>query len=99
MQLRDGRNPGSLRAALAAIAVLVLAALACLMGCGNNGGRTTRFLIVSDNDNNRILIYDAKFSNGQSANVVLGQASFTANTVGLSATGMNSPSPAFWTRF
>ena len=92
MRLCDGKNPGSLRPAVVATVVLVLAAFACVSGCGTSTSRTTRFLVVSDSDNNRVLIYDTPLNNGQSASVVLGQASLTTSTVGLSATGMNEPS-------
>ena len=56
---------------------------------------TTSALIVTDAVNNRVLIYDAPFSTGQSANVVLGQANFTstitANTAGTTASTTNFP--------
>ena len=52
---------------------------------------TTNSLIVPDFSNNRVLIYDAPFSTGQSANVVLGQANLTTATAGTTASTMNAP--------
>ncbi len=77
-------------------AVVLLATFALLAGCGNSGTsgitvRTTRFLLVSDTGNNRVLIYNLPVSNGQSANVVLGQSSFTTGNPALTASGMNFP--------
>ncbi len=58
MQLGDGNNPTSPRAAVVAIGILLLAAFAGLAGCSTTGGslHTTRFLFVSDSGNNRVLI-------------------------------------------
>jgi hypothetical protein len=53
---------------------------------------TTSALIVTDDGNNRVLIYDAPFGTGQSANVVLGQSNFTTATIGTTASTMNQPS-------
>jgi len=62
-------------------AVLLITLAAVLLGCGDSDAvLPTRLLIVADFDNNRVLIYDAPFSTGQSANVVLGQADFTTAT-------------------
>ena len=95
MQLGDGNNTTSPRAAVA-IVILLLVAFACLAGCSTTGGslRTTRFLFVSDGGNNRVLIYNALFSSDQSANVVLGQSSLTGSASGSSAAEMNSPAAA-----
>jgi sugar lactone lactonase YvrE len=48
-------------------------------------------LIVSDSDNERVLEFVPPFTNDMSATVVLGQASFTTNTVAATATGMDFP--------
>jgi FG-GAP-like repeat/NHL repeat len=50
-------------------------------------------LFVADTNNNRVLSWpsSAAFTNGQAADLVLGQADFTANTSACSATGMNAP--------
>ena len=55
---------------------------------------TTTLMIVADFANNRALIYDAPFGTGQSANVVLGQTTFTTGTAGVTASTMSSPSVA-----
>ena len=52
---------------------------------------TTTALIVADSINNRVLIYNAPFSTGQSANVVWGQSNFTTATFGMTANTMNQP--------
>jgi sugar lactone lactonase YvrE len=93
MQLRDEKNIASLRAPIVVLVVLSLAALACLAGCSSSGTifGATHFVLVSDEGNNRVLIYNLPLSNGQSANVVLGQGSFTTSAPALSATEMNDP--------
>ena len=50
-------------------------------------------MYVSDNDNNRIMIfpYGSGFTNGMNASIVLGQTSFTTNTVGTSSSELNDP--------
>lgn len=52
---------------------------------------TTTAVIVTDSNNNRVLVYDAPVSTGQSANVVLGQLNFTTATTGTTASTMNQP--------
>ena len=77
--------------------VILLAVAAVLSGCNplgifNGGGGSdskTKSLIVVDNSNNRVLIYDAPFSTNQSASVALGQSSLTAATFGTTASTMN----------
>jgi sugar lactone lactonase YvrE len=96
MHVREGHKTNLRRESVIALGVLSLAALFCLAACGNGGTsgsvvRKTRFLLVSDNANNRVLIYNVPLNSGQSANLVLGQASFTASTASLSASGMNLP--------
>ena len=59
--------------------------------CGRDVPSRTTTLIVADPGNNRVLIYDAPFSTGQNANVVLGQTNFTTATVGTTASTMNGP--------
>ena len=51
----------------------------------------TRFLIVADTDNARVLIYDAPFTIDQKASVVLGQTDLTSSTSGDTATEMGVP--------
>jgi len=73
--------------------VLVLVTLAALLlGCSTYSSLLpTRLLILSDDGNNRVLIYDAPFSTNQGASVVLGQASFTTATAGTTASTMTNP--------
>ena len=53
-------------------------------------------LVVSDSGNNRVLIWNSiPTTNGQPADVVLGQATFTTNATGISATGFNYPTGVF----
>jgi len=91
MQLRHEKNTTSLRTAAVAAFVLVIVAFVNLAGCGSStSSLTTRVLLVSD-DNNRVVIYNAPFSTGEAANVVLGQGSFTTAGAALTATGMTFP--------
>jgi hypothetical protein len=49
-------------------------------------------LMVADTDNHRVLIWNTfPTTNGQPADVVLGQSSFTTRVATVSATGMNQP--------
>ena len=48
-------------------------------------------LWVSDYDNNRVLRFTPPFSNGMSADLVLGQANFTAHTCTTGASGLCEP--------
>ncbi len=49
-------------------------------------------LYVSDTDNNRVLVWTtAPTSNGQAANIVLGQSNFTSNGAAVSSTRMRQP--------
>ena len=49
-------------------------------------------LWVPDSSNNRVLEYLAPFTTGMAAALVIGQTSFTTNTVAVTATGLDSPS-------
>ncbi len=54
---------------------------------------TNNHVFVSDADNNRIMIWNIDISsNGQAANLVLGQAGFSSNVAGISSTKMSTPS-------
>jgi hypothetical protein len=47
---------------------------------------------VADYLNNRVMVYSSPITaNGQAANVVIGQPTFTTNTLGTTATGFSSP--------
>lgn len=49
-------------------------------------------LVVSDTDNNRVLLWKSiPASNDQPADIVLGQSSFTTANVGISASGLRGP--------
>ncbi len=91
MQLRDGKSTTFPRAALVVIAIFLLAAFASLAGCGSSGSRTTRFLVVSDSGNNRVLFYDSPFSTDESASGVLGQGEFTTSGSALTAATFSVP--------
>ena len=52
----------------------------------------TTTLVVPDEGNNRVLLYSFPVTNGQAANVVLGQSSFSTSAPGTSASTMGSPS-------
>ena len=63
-------------------------------GGGASNSRTFTVLspvVVSDSGDNRVLIYNAAFSTGESAHAVLGQADFTHADAALTASGMNGP--------
>jgi len=87
------------RKAYAGILGLVSVALGFLMSCSSNSSssppppisHTTRYLVVSDYYNNRVLIYDSPFSTGESASVVLGQSQFTTSATGTTADSMFFP--------
>ncbi len=63
---------------------------------GLNAPRQIKFdssgnLWVVDHDNNRILRYPRPFSNGMAADLVIGQAGFTTNSSGVTATALSGP--------
>lgn len=61
-------------------------------GASNSATFTVKSpILVSDSVNNRVLIYAAPFSSGESASVVLGQTGFTTKTAALTAAGMSMP--------
>jgi sugar lactone lactonase YvrE len=71
-----------------------------LDGCGSGsqmGGSSQQStmnpqqLWVADSDNHRVLLFNAPFTTGQNASVVLGQADFTSSSLATSATGLNDP--------
>ncbi|HEY4765160.1 MAG TPA: NHL repeat-containing protein [Candidatus Sulfotelmatobacter sp.] len=88
------------------LAPLAVFSLLSLFGCGSgsdsgsNSGPGSgviqpppnpEFLWVADSFNNRVLMFDAPFSTGQSASVVLGQVDFTSSGQATSVTGLNQP--------
>jgi len=89
------------RKAYASILGLVCLALGFLMSCSSSSSsssstppplsHTTRYLVVSDYYNARVLIYDSPFSTGENASVVLGQNQFTTAGGGTTATQMALP--------
>jgi uncharacterized repeat protein (TIGR01451 family) len=53
-------------------------------------------LLVSDSDNNRVLIWNSiPTSNGQPADVVLGQTNFTSNVFGVGSSNLSWPAGVF----
>jgi hypothetical protein len=52
---------------------------------------TTTALAVTEEFNNRVVIFNAPLSTGQSGSVVLGQPGFVTSTAGTTATTMNQP--------
>lgn len=75
------------------LAVSVLLGTLFVIGCGSTtrNASVTSTLIVSDTHQERVLIYDAPFSTGQNASMVLGQTSFTTMTSGATASTMSEP--------
>ncbi len=60
--------------------------------CIDSSGR----LIVADEDNNRVLVWTTfPISNGQSANLVLGQTTFSGSASGLTNATLNAPTGVF----
>jgi len=65
---------------------------AAVIGTGGTAVSDATHFIVTDNNNNRILVWNSiPTVNGQAADVVLGQTDFTSNTAGTSATQLHSP--------
>jgi NHL repeat len=52
---------------------------------------TTTALVVTEDINNRVVIFNAPLATGQNGNVVLGQPNFTTATTGKTAATMNQP--------
>jgi sugar lactone lactonase YvrE len=80
------------------LVLLTASALPMLVGCGSGSGSsatgpqaTTHYLLAADGGNNRVLLFDAPFSTGQSASVVLGQIDFTTSVQTTTATGLKVP--------
>jgi sugar lactone lactonase YvrE len=90
MRFSEGKKRISQRAAMA-IVVFGLLAFACLTGCSSSG-RSTKAIAVVDYGNNRVLVYNYPITtNGQAANLVLGQPDFVSRGSALTATGMQEP--------
>ena len=107
MRLPDRKRTISRRAAMAIVVIAVLVAFACLTGCssgssssssgsggsGSGGsGESTKAIAVADSANNRVVIYNYPLNtDGQAANVVLGEPDFVSSGAALSATGIDQP--------
>ena len=92
MRFSEGKKRISQRVAMAFI-VTGLLAFACLTGCSN--GRSTKAIAVADFGNNRVLIYNYPITtDGQAANLVLGQPDFITLTPNTTTTGMTEPGDA-----
>jgi sugar lactone lactonase YvrE len=81
--------------------LLVALAIWSSQGCSSGSSHSVtppptnpEYLWVADALNNRILVFNAPFSTGQNASVVLGQADFTSSSQATSATGLNDPTRA-----
>src|ERR1700690_399310 len=72
-------------------AVGITAMLSSGLAMAGNGAPNSR-QFVPDEGNNRVLIYNHPSSNGQRADTLLGQSSFSGTASGTSATTMNGPS-------
>ncbi len=55
---------------------------------------TTKYLFVSESNNNRVLVFDLSngITNGMNASYVIGQPNFTTNTATTTQSGMSAPS-------
>ncbi len=77
--------------------VLFLAAALMMSGCSGFtgasilGAKSSGQMVVTDDDNNRVLIYDPPFTTNQSASIVLGQTNFTSNSYGTTASTLYEP--------
>jgi len=84
------------------LAKLLLAAPALLtcVGCGSGSGSVvrvpppTRFLLVADSFNSRVVLFDSPYSTGEAAIMVLGQDSFTSSAQATTASGLRFPAKA-----
>jgi sugar lactone lactonase YvrE len=61
-------------------------------GCSSCATKTTNYVAIADENNQRLLIFDEPISTGQSASIVLGAASFTQEGFGFGQNGMWQPS-------
>ena len=92
MRFSGRKNRISQRGAMAIVVLVALVAFACLTGCSSSWFRSTKAIAVADTNNSRVLIYDYPITtDGQAANVVLGQADFSHATGVASAVGMDRP--------
>ncbi len=78
--------------------VLILTAALMLSGCSGFtgasilGAKSSGQMVVTDSDNERVLIFDPPFSTNQSASIVLGQTSFTTDSSATTASTFEYPS-------
>jgi sugar lactone lactonase YvrE len=76
------------------VAVLLLVG-AILIGCGSSSRvAPTKYVLVSDSENNRVLLYPVPITTGESATVVLGQPDLTSSGIATTAAGMDYPTSA-----
>jgi len=94
-------NEGSPRGLVLAAMLLAVPALLTLVGCSSGPGSvvqipppTTRFLLVADSFNSRVVLFDSPFSTGEAASTVLGQDSFTTSAQATAASGLALPAKA-----
>lgn len=89
------------RRLLLAAMLLAAPALLTFVGCGSGPGSvvqvpppSTRFLLVADSFNSRVVLFDSPFSTSEAASTVLGQDSFTTSTQATTASGLGFPAKA-----
>ena len=94
-------NEDSPRGLLLAAMLLAAPALSAFIGCSSGPGSvvqvpppTTRFLLVADSFNSRVVLFYSPFSTGEAASTVLGQDSFTTSTQATTASGLAFPAKA-----
>ncbi len=75
---------------LGAAVCLVLMTI-CGTAVATSNPSNSPLLVVPDQGNNRVLIYNHPLANGQRADVVLGQSGFTTATSGTSSTTLSRP--------
>jgi uncharacterized protein (TIGR03437 family) len=59
---------------------------------GMNASGTGGYLVASDVQQNRVLLFQKPFTNGMSASIVLGQSNFVSATAGTTSSTLTSPS-------
>jgi len=80
--------------------ILAASALLTFGGCGSGSGSVvqvpppTRFLLVADSFNSRVVLFNSPFGTGETASTVLGQESFTTSTHATTASELAFPAKA-----
>jgi uncharacterized protein (TIGR03437 family) len=74
-----------------AVTMNVPVSIAFTVNGANASMANSGYLVVSDANHNRVLLFPKPFSNGMSASLVLGQSSFTTTAASATASGLASP--------